>query len=64
MLIIVLFTEEINGARSWFNIGSFSFQPSEFAKLAVVLLLASAFYKNPKITNQKMVYFVSSSNAR
>ena len=25
--------------------------------MAVVLLLASAFYKNPKITQQKMVYF-------
>ena len=40
LLIIVLFTQEINGARSWFNIGSFSFQPSEFAKIAVILFAA------------------------
>lgn len=32
LLIAVLFTKPINGATSWFNIGSFSFQPAEFAK--------------------------------
>ena len=40
LLIVVLFTKPINGATSWFNIGSFSFQPSEFAKIAVILFLA------------------------
>ena len=40
LLIIVLFTDEINGARSWFSIGSFSFQPSEFGKIALILFLA------------------------
>lgn len=41
LLVLVLFTEEINGASSWFNIGSFSMQPAEFAKIAVILFLAS-----------------------
>ena len=40
LLIAVMFTKPINGATSWFNIGSFSFQPSEFAKIAVILFLA------------------------
>ena len=40
-LIAVLFTKSINGASSWFNIGSFSMQPAEFAKIAVMLFLAS-----------------------
>ena len=40
LLIAVLFTKPINGATSWFNIGSFSFQPAEFAKVFVVLFLA------------------------
>lgn len=39
LLIAVLFTKPINGATSWFEIGSFSFQPSEFAKIAVILFL-------------------------
>ncbi|MBQ2938423.1 MAG: rod shape-determining protein RodA [Clostridia bacterium] len=40
LLIAVLFTTPVNGATSWFNIGSFSFQPSEFAKIVVILFLA------------------------
>ncbi len=40
LLIGVLFTRPINGARSWFGIGPFSLQPSEFAKYATSLLLA------------------------
>jgi rod shape determining protein RodA len=32
--------EEIHGARSWFQIGSFNFQPSEFTKIATSLALA------------------------
>ncbi len=40
LLIVVLFTKSINGASSWFNIGAFSLQPAEFAKVAVILFLA------------------------
>ena len=42
MLIAVLFTKPINGARSWFNIGNglFSFQPAEMSKIFVILFLA------------------------
>lgn len=42
MLIVVLFTEPVNGATSWFNIGDglFSFQPAEMSKIFVILFLA------------------------
>ena len=41
LLIVVLFTSAINGARSWFSIGPASIQPAEFGKIAVLLFLAS-----------------------
>ena len=45
LLIGVLFTPEINGATSWFDIGFFSFQPGEFAKVFVILFFAMAITK-------------------
>lgn len=40
LLVGVLFTKEINGATSWFDLGAFSFQPGEFAKIFVIIFLA------------------------
>lgn len=37
---VLLFGEEVNGARSWFKISDFALQPSEFAKFATGLALA------------------------
>ena len=45
LLIGVLFTEPINGARSWIGFKDFSFQPGEFAKIFVVIFLAYALSK-------------------
>ena len=39
-LVAVLATSPIKGARSWFDLGFMKAQPSEFAKLAVILVLA------------------------
>lgn len=40
LLIAVFFTEPINGATSWFDLGMFSFQPAEFAKVFVIIFIA------------------------
>lgn len=41
LLVLVLFLgREVNGATSWFFIGSISLQPSEFAKVGTVLILS------------------------
>jgi rod shape determining protein RodA len=46
MLIgVLLFGKEIAGSKSWFQIGSFSLQPSEFAKFATALALAKYLSK-------------------
>jgi len=41
LLLVLVFGTEINGAKSWFEIGPFTIQPSEFAKFATALVLAS-----------------------
>lgn len=40
MLVTAFVGEDINGARRWINIGGFSLQPSELAKIGIVLLMA------------------------
>lgn len=37
---LMVFGKNVNGATSWYGIGSFTIQPSEFAKAATVLALA------------------------
>lgn len=40
LVAVLIFGVEINGARSWFQFGSVSIQPAEFAKFATCLALA------------------------
>jgi rod shape determining protein RodA len=40
LLLVLVLGTQINGARSWFEFGSFSLQPSEFAKAGTALALA------------------------
>lgn len=46
MLILVLYIgKNLNGARSWFGIGSIGIQPTELAKISIVLYLATLITK-------------------
>jgi rod shape determining protein RodA len=40
LLVVLIVAKEVNGNRSWIEIGAFKLQPSEFAKLVTALALA------------------------
>lgn len=55
MIFILLFTRifgvEVKGARSWIGIGSLGFQPSEFGKIGLIIVLSKYLY-NTEEENQ------------
>lgn len=60
MLVLVL-GKEVNGAKSWFEIGSFSLQPSEFAKFATALALARYLSGKGRTLNSLKTILASSA---
>lgn len=49
-LAVLFFGDEYNGSRRWLSIGPLSFQPSEYAKLAVILFLAYVIDRSKRKT--------------
>lgn len=45
MVLIPQFNHEVNGVRRWLNLGFFSFQPSETAKLTLILYISHLLAK-------------------
>ncbi|MEO8446917.1 MAG: rod shape-determining protein RodA, partial [bacterium] len=41
LVLVLIFGKKISGSRSWFSMGGFGIQPSEFAKIATILTLAN-----------------------
>jgi rod shape determining protein RodA len=61
LLILVLFLgKDVNGARSWFEFGSLSFQPSEFAKCGTALALAAYLDSRRHDLNRFSIFSVAS----
>ena len=62
LALLFVFGKKINGATSWYGFGSFSLQPSEFAKFATVLavskLLNDRQYDLKKLRNQLKALFI------
>ena len=50
---LFIFGKEVNGARSWYGIGSMTIQPSEFAKFATALAVAR--YMSDLQTNMQTI---------
>lgn len=54
LIAVVIVGKEINGAKAWFQFGSFRLQPSEFTKFATALLLGRYISTNSvKLTDFK-----------
>jgi rod shape determining protein RodA len=53
LLVGVLFTTPIHGAKSWFGFGGVGVQPSEFAKVGVALALARFIDQNSSSKERK-----------
>ncbi|BDQ02197.1 rod shape-determining protein RodA [Ignavibacterium sp.] len=41
LVVVLVIGKKVSGAKSWLGLGSFGFQPSEFAKIGTILLLAN-----------------------
>lgn len=53
LLIVVLFTPPINGARAWLGIGSMGIQPAEFMKIGTAIVL-SRYISTVNVKNQNV----------
>ena len=57
LLVLFILGSVSNGAKSWFNFGSFSFQPVDMMKLVLVVILAKYFSRrHVEIKNIKHIF--------
>lgn len=55
---LLVYGKITNNARSWYDIGPFSLQPSEFAKSIVIIFLAVSYNKLSKMKNASIGLFL------
>ena len=51
-LVAVLFSQEVNGTRRWFNLGPFGIQPSELAKISMIVFTAAVLERRMDRINE------------
>lgn len=56
-VLVLLAGEEYNGSKRWLSLGPFSFQPSEYAKVALILFFAWMVNKNAKKIEKITILF-------
>ncbi|MDB4997288.1 MAG: Rod shape-determining protein RodA, partial [Myxococcaceae bacterium] len=55
LLLVLILGKDIRGSSRWIYIGSFSFQPSEFMKLFLIIALAKYLHDDPKSEGRNLV---------
>ena len=60
MVAVLFIGTEISGAKAWIKIGSFSIQPTEFAKCATALALAKFLNEGKTVSERKNIWFLAS----
>lgn len=48
-LLLTFLAPKVNGAQSWLGFGSIRFQPSEFAKIAIILMMSKFLSRYPPL---------------
>lgn len=51
LIYLLFFGVDVNGAKSWIDFGPFSFQPSEIAKLVIIVFTAVYYKANQRLLN-------------
>ena len=46
LILVLIFGKEVGGAKAWFSMGGFGFQPSEFVKLTTILSISKYIHDN------------------
>lgn len=59
MIAVSLVGKEVNGKKRWLGVGSLSFQPTEFVKIALIVMLAAVIVQmGSKINNMRNIIAV------
>jgi rod shape determining protein RodA len=59
LVLVLLFGKTVKGAKSWFDFGGFSFQPTDIVKLLVIIVLAKYFSRRHVAIGQFKHLFIS-----
>ncbi len=63
LCLVLVIGHAANGAKSWFSLGGFSLQPSDFMKLVLILILAKYFSRRHVAIGQVKHLLISSAYA-